>query len=336
MRLLTTAILPLLSLAYASTQQPLNDGTASTQYSYILVGSGAAGSVLADLLSSPGEPTLLLEAGPRSTYASGGRETPAWLHNHPLTRFDVPAFFGTFSHQCPDIPVPAACVLGGGTAINSGIWFLPAERDWDGFGGQWKERVAVAVARVKHRIPGRSEKSWFQEAWSVLGMMARGAGCTRAEEGETAGDRRYARVPFMSISGERGGPLQAYYLRAAQRGNFRIVFGARVERVLRDGGTATGVEYIQDGERRIAMLKEGGKVVLSAGAFGSPKILWQSGIGTRDQLEIVRAAKGSEGIVDEKDWIDLPVGCVHLCQSWTNADSRKLQLDGSPRHLRGV
>jgi len=62
----------------------------------------------------------------------------------------------------------------------------------------------------------------------------------------------------------------------------------------RRGRVATG----GFGSRRVwgeAMvgLAPGGKVVLAGGAFGSPKILWQSGIGTRDQLEIVRAARGS-------------------------------------------
>jgi len=315
MRLLTIATLPLIlfACASASSQQPLHGASADgMEYSYILVGSGAAGSVLSDLLSSRGESTLLLEAGERSSYASGGREGPSWLAGHALTRFDVPGFFGAFSHQCGDIPVRAACVLGGGTAVNSGLWFLPAERDWEGFGAQWRERVPAAVERVRGRIPGHAETTWFQEAWNVLGRLARAAGYKRAREAQAAQNGTYARVPFMSIGGERGGPLQAYYLRAAGRGNLKVEFGAKAQRVLRDGGTATGVEYVLDGKPRVAMLKPGGKVVLSAGAFGSPKVLWQSGIGTRDQLEIVRAAKGKDGMVDEKDWIDLPVGCVRV------------------------
>jgi choline dehydrogenase-like flavoprotein len=58
--------------------------------------------------------------------------------------------------------------------------------------------------------------------------------------------------------------------------------------VLRVGGAVRAVEFVRGGVRRWW-----GKVVLAGGAFGSPKILWQSGIGTRDQLEIVRAARGS-------------------------------------------
>jgi choline dehydrogenase len=62
-----------------------------------------------------------------------------------------------------------------------------------------------------------------------------------------------------------------------QRRNFTLRTGAHTTRIVVEGGRATGVEYIQNGEaQRIRVLQE---VVLSAGTFDSVKLLMLSGIG---------------------------------------------------------
>jgi len=47
-------------------------------------------------------------------------------------------------------------MLGGGTAVNAGLWWKPHPRDWDlNFPEQWKSAdVAAATERVFTRIPG--------------------------------------------------------------------------------------------------------------------------------------------------------------------------------------
>ena len=55
-----------------------------------------------------------------------------------------------------------------------------------------------------------------------------------------------------------------------------------VSRVVLDGGRATGVEYLHDGEECEAAATRG--VVVSAGAMGSPKLLMLSGIGPAEEL----------------------------------------------------
>ena len=66
------------------------------------------------------------------------------------------------------------------------------------------------------------------------------------------------------------------------RTNLHIVTDATVTRVVIEGQTARGVEYIKDGQsHRVTAEAE---VVLSAGAYKTPHILMHSGIGPRDNL----------------------------------------------------
>jgi choline dehydrogenase-like flavoprotein len=59
--------------------------------------------------------------------------------------------------------------------------------------------------------------------------------------------------------------------------------GAVTDRVLLDGKRATGVEILQDQERRTITARR--EVIVSAGAVASPGVLERSGIGRRDVLE---------------------------------------------------
>lgn len=114
----------------------------------------------------------------------------------------------------------------------------------------------------------------------------------------------------MFAHGERGGPMATYLVDAKELPNFTLMVNTTVNRVIRDGSDATGVEveaFLPGGQCGNINLASGGKVILSAGTFGSPKILFRSGIGPQDQLENVQKAEG-DAMIDEAQWINLPVG----------------------------
>lgn len=97
-------------------------------YDYIVVGGGAGGIPVADKLSEAGKKVLLIERGPPSSNRWGGTMRPDWLAGTNLSRFDVPGlcneiWVDSAGIACSDIDQMAGCVLGGGTAVNAGLWW---------------------------------------------------------------------------------------------------------------------------------------------------------------------------------------------------------------------
>ena len=216
----------------------------------------------------------------------------------------------------------ASCVLGGGTAINAGLFFnLPAQ-DWDYiFPSGWKASdMAPATERLFSRIPSTDTpsmdgKRYQQESYNVVSGFLAGAGWTSvsANQSPDAKQRTFSHTSFMFANGERGGPLATYLQTALARKNFEMVLNTTVRRVTRTGGIITGVEVLAtngEGKTGLYTVTTGsGKVILSAGAFGTPKILFRSGIGPTDQLEIVRTSSAdATTMVSSDEWITLPVG----------------------------
>ncbi|KAK4448586.1 cellobiose dehydrogenase [Podospora aff. communis PSN243] len=295
-------------------------------FDYIVVGGGAAGIPLADKLSEAGKSVLLVEKGPASTGQWGGTLKPEWLQGTDLTRFDVPGlcnqiWVDSAGIACTDMDQMAGCVLGGGTAVNAGLWFKPYALDWDYlFPTGWKYNdVRAAINRVFSRIPGSDAPStdgrrYYQEGFNVLSTGLKNAGWTQvtANSSPDAKNRTVAHSPFMFSGGERGGPLATYLASASKRGNFKLWLNTAVKRVIREGGHITGVEVeaFRDGGYAgvIPVTSVTGRVVLSAGTFGSAKLMLRSGIGPKDQLEVVKSSTDGPTMIAEEEWINLPVG----------------------------
>ena len=133
---------------------PVRDET----YDYIVAGAGAAGIVAAERIAESGASVLLLERGGPSLYSTGGEVTVPW--NDTMTVFDVPAILRTIPSTpgtnafCADTASQAACILGGGTAVNGMIFIRPPERDFDHFPEGWRwDDVADAAERLYARNP---------------------------------------------------------------------------------------------------------------------------------------------------------------------------------------
>src|SRR6201996_6306719 len=111
------------------------------QYDFIVVGAGAAGSVLAAELSASGAEVLVIESGGPDDAPTGANPS-IWFYNvggpldyhlpvKPLPQLNNRAFNMALGH-----------VLGGGSSINAMVWTRGMQRDYDG----WAENGAKGWA----------------------------------------------------------------------------------------------------------------------------------------------------------------------------------------------
>jgi cellobiose dehydrogenase (acceptor) len=307
-----------------STACPKSNPATEQTWDYIVVGAGAGGIPLADKLSETGASVLLIERGPPSSGRWGGTKKPDWLVGTNLTRFDVPGldneiWVDSAGIACPDVGVMSGCVLGGGTAINAGLWWRANPEDFDyNFPDGWKSsNMEAAVARTFERIPFTDRPStdgilYKPEGYNIVAgaLAAAGWDNVTADDEPAKKNFTFSHPDEMFSHGERGGPMATYLVTASQRDNFQLVTNTTVSRLVRNGGNIAGVEieaFLKGGQCGTVRVKDGGKVILSAGAFNTPKILFRSGIGPQDQLQVVQKAEPKQ-MIGSSQWIDLPVG----------------------------
>lgn len=123
-------------------------------------------------------------------------------------------------------------------------------------------------------------------------------------------NRTFSHSEYFFLHGERGGPLETYLVSASKRNNFKLALNTTVTRLVRTGGHVSGVQVEASGPggwNGTVNLSAEGRVILSAGVFNTAKILFRSGIGPTDQLEIIKSVEGSS-LIDSSQWINLPVG----------------------------
>ena len=94
--------------------------------------------------------------------------------------------------------------------------------------------------------------------------------------------------------GKRSYAARGYYQANEDRPNLRVITESLVSRVVLENSTATGVEFIHNGQKHV--VKANREVIVSGGTINSPQILELSGIG---DPEVLKAAG-----VDVK--VDLP------------------------------
>ncbi|KAJ5302947.1 cellobiose dehydrogenase [Penicillium atrosanguineum] len=290
-------------------------------YDYIIVGGGPSGIITAERIAEAGKKVLLLERGYGPTVSTGSNETLVW--NNTLTGIDVPGLSGDIGslpqwnqYVCTDTAGQAACVLGGGVTVNYMVFVHPPERDFNDKwpqGWKWND-VKSAASRLYERNPGSTLPSqdgelYDQALYSTLKAFFSNLGWTSVDMSEQPNEKYqvYSHPAWNIKDQKRAGPLRTYLPLAEQYDNFQLSMGTKVLRLMRTNGQITGVEVeFASGETEIITLPHHGRVLLSAGALSTPRVLWNSGIGRKAQLEV--AQQSGINLPNEQEWIDLPVG----------------------------
>ncbi|KAJ1308933.1 hypothetical protein OPQ81_004617 [Rhizoctonia solani] len=320
---ITTTVPTSTATATTSTSAPV---VTATPYDYIVVGAGASGIIVADRLSEAGKNVLLIERGGPSTAQTGGTEVPPWPSKTSLTKFDIPGLFESmFSGSlpywwCDDIQPFAGCLIGGGAAINGLLYWYPTDAEWstsNGWPSGW-QTPNTALEKVKARLPATDTpstdgKRYLTQVYDVVKSILdkQNYSAITINNNPNAKDHVYGYPGYYVQGGKRTGPMDTYLKTAKTRSNFKLLSNTKVLSLVRNGAQITGVQTDNKSinGNGVIQLTSKGRVILSAGPFGTAKILFGSGIGPSDQIAFFAADSVlSKYLPPSSQYINLPVG----------------------------
>ena len=274
-------------------------GDADT-FDYVIVGSGAAGSVLcARLTEDPGVTVCVLECGPPDRHPF--IHIPAGF----IKMLFNPTYTWQFQTEPGDaingrrIPTTQGRTLGGSSSINGMIYNRGQREDFDNWAQRgnrgwgyvdilpYFKRGERRLGAGDDRIHGRTgslpvtDNDWIHPVNEAFIAGAQELGIPRCAD-YNSGDDQAGVGYFQRLinKGYRHSAARVFLHPARATGRLDVRTDARAAQILFEGNRATGVRYVNDldrSTRREVFARR--EVIVSSGTANSAKLLQMSGVG---------------------------------------------------------
>jgi choline dehydrogenase len=272
----------------------------ASEFDYIIVGAGSAGSAIASRLTEDGRNSVAI-------VERGGSDRSIFIQMP--TALSIPMNmkkFNWFYETEPEeglggrvMHCPRGRVLGGSSSINGMVYIRGNPADFDGWADQGADGWSYAdvlpyFKRAESRAEGgddyRGGNGPLHTSYGPLknplyrAFIEAGVEAGYVETSDVNGYRQegFGRMDMTVHKGRRWSTANAYLKPAMKRSNLSVMPDTLVRRVVIEGGRATGIEIERDGVKETIRARR--EVILSGGPINSPQLLKLSGIGPAAEL----------------------------------------------------
>lgn len=278
------------------------------EFDYVIAGGGSAGSVLAARLSEDPKVTVcLLEAGRE------GRDLAIRMPFGTLVMIRGKPKYNNWAYETvPQAGLngrkgyqPRGRALGGSSAINAMLYVRGHPSDYDRWaelgctGWSWadvlpwfkKSEGNQRGGDDLHGGDGPLRVGEQQSPRPLSEAFIRAAEETQIPRNddfngptqEGAGLYQVTQFWGGAKNGERCSAAAAYLHPVMARRNLKVMTGVQATSIVMDGKKAIGIRYRRGSEEDVVHARS--EVIVSSGAFGSPHLLLNSGIGPEEDLQ---------------------------------------------------
>lgn len=271
-------------------------------FDYVIVGSGAAGSILANRLSADGATVCVLEAGPPDN--SPFLHIPAGFIKAVFNKKYAWQFSseGTAQTNGRRVPIPQGRTLGGSTSINGLVYNRGQAADFDHWASLgnpgWAYADVLPYFKSMERRVGGDDRyrgrqgelpvtdiDWIHPLCEAFIAGAVEQGIPRNPDYNGAEQAGVGYFQRTISNGWRMSTAKCFLKPAMARKNLDVRTYAQATRVLFEGTRAVGVAYCHPAHpSRVRAVRASREVIVACGAINTPKLLQLSGIGPADLL----------------------------------------------------
>jgi choline dehydrogenase len=286
---------------------------ATSNFDYIIIGSGSAGSAIAYRLAESGQTSIaVIEFG--GSDAGPFIQMPAAL-SYPM---NMPFYDWGYRAEAENglngrsLVCPRGKVIGGSSSINGMIYVRGNPLDYD----HWRDQGAAGWGYVdvlpyfrRMETSHGGQAPWrgtdgplhitrgprdnpLHEAFVTAATQA-GYAATLDYNGHR--QEGFGPADMTVWNGRRWSAANAYLRPALKTGRVKLYSRTLADRILFDGRKAIGVRVTRKGKKMDILAEKA--VILSAGAIASPAILQRSGVGDavllqKHDIEVIADRKG--------------------------------------------